>query len=85
VATVRQRPIGPRSRPRSRGHRCRAGVEALEPAHEERENGERATVGGADGGGKKTEEALTGVDTGSSGSGSVQAAWGGSSSGSGRR
>jgi hypothetical protein len=59
VATVRQRPIGPRSRPRSRGHRRRAGVEALEPARE-RGNGERATVGGADGGGKKTEEALTG-------------------------
>jgi hypothetical protein len=37
---------------------CRG--EALEPAHEERGNGERATVGGADGGGKKTEEALTG-------------------------
>jgi hypothetical protein len=57
---VRQRPVRPRSRPRSRGHRRRAGVEALEPAHEERGNGERATVGGADGGGKKTEEALTG-------------------------
>jgi hypothetical protein len=27
--------------------------EALESAHEERGNGERATVGGADGGGKK--------------------------------
>jgi hypothetical protein len=37
---------------------CRG--EALEPAHEERGNGEKATVGGADGGGKKTEEALTG-------------------------
>jgi hypothetical protein len=36
---------------------CRG--KALEPAHEERGNGERATVGGADGGGKKTEEALT--------------------------
>jgi hypothetical protein len=32
----------------------------VKPAHEERGNGERATVGGADGGGKKTEEALTG-------------------------
>jgi hypothetical protein len=52
VATVRQRPIGSRSRPQSRGHRCRVGVEALEPAHEERRNGERATVGGADGGRK---------------------------------
>jgi hypothetical protein len=30
---------------------CRG--EALEPAHKERGNGERATVGGADGGGKK--------------------------------
>jgi hypothetical protein len=57
---VQQRPIGPRSRPQSRGHRRRARVEALELAHEERGNGERATVGGADGGGKKTEEALTG-------------------------
>jgi hypothetical protein len=96
------RPVGPRSRPRSRAHRRRAGVEdnprcpicrrcpptcrvagaggdestsrrrrscstrtrsalrvvpcreeALEPAHEERGNDERATVGGADGGGKK--------------------------------
>jgi hypothetical protein len=37
---------------------CRG--EALEPAHEERGNSEWATVGGADGGGKKTEEALTG-------------------------
>jgi hypothetical protein len=37
---------------------CRG--EALEPAHEERGNGERATVDGADGGGKKTEDALTG-------------------------
>jgi hypothetical protein len=37
---------------------CRG--EALEPAHEERRNGERATVGGADGGGKKIEEVLTG-------------------------
>jgi hypothetical protein len=34
--------------------------EALEPAHEERGNGDRATVGGADGGGKKTVEALIG-------------------------
>jgi hypothetical protein len=59
--------------------------EALEPAHEERGNGERATVGGADGGGKKQRRRSPGVDTGSSGSGSVQAAWGGSSSGSGRR
>jgi hypothetical protein len=57
---VRQRPIEPRSRPRSRGHRRRAGVEALEPAHEERGNGETATIGGADGGGKKIEEVLTG-------------------------
>jgi hypothetical protein len=37
---------------------CRG--EALEPAHEERGNGERATVGGVDGVGKKIEEALTG-------------------------
>jgi hypothetical protein len=59
VATVRQRPVGPRSRPRSHGHRRRDRVEALEPAHEERGNGERATVGGADGGGK-TEEVFTG-------------------------
>jgi hypothetical protein len=85
VATVRQRPVGPRSRPRSRGHRRRAGLEALEPAHEERGNGERATIGGADGGEKKQRRRSPGVDTGSSGSGSVQAAWGGSSSGSGRR
>jgi hypothetical protein len=62
---------------------CRG--EALEPAHEERGNGERATVGGADGGGKKQRRRSPGVDTGSSGSGSVQAVWGGSSSGSGRR
>jgi hypothetical protein len=34
--------------------------EALEPAHEERGDGERAIVGGADGGGKKIEEALIG-------------------------
>jgi hypothetical protein len=82
---VRQRPIGPRSRPRSRGHHRRAGVEALEPAHEERGNGERATVGGADGRGKKQRRRSPRVDTGSSGSGSVQAAWGGLNSGSGRR
>jgi hypothetical protein len=60
-------------------------VEALEPAHKERGNDERATVGGADGGGKKQRRRSLGVDTGSSGSGSVQAVWGGSSSGSGRR
>jgi hypothetical protein len=62
---------------------CRG--EALEPAHEERGNGERATVGGADGGEKKQRRRSPGVDTGSLGSGSVQAARGGSSSGSGRR
>jgi hypothetical protein len=62
---------------------CRG--EALEPAHEERGNGERATIGGADGGEKKQRRRSPGVDTGSSGSSSVQAAWGGSSSGSGRR
>jgi hypothetical protein len=85
VVTVRQRPIGPRSSPRSRGHRHCAGVEALEPVHEERGNNERATVGGADGGGKKQRRRSLEVDMGSSGSGSVQAAWGGSSSGSERR
>jgi hypothetical protein len=37
-------------------------VEALEPAHEERGNGERATVGGADGGGKKQRRRSPGVD-----------------------
>jgi hypothetical protein len=62
---------------------CRG--EALEPAHEERGNGERATVGGADGGGKKQRRHSSRVDTGSSGSGSVQAARGGLSSSSERR
>jgi hypothetical protein len=59
--------------------------EALEPAHEERGNGERATIGGAMEKEKKQRRRSPGVDTGRLGSGSVQAAWGGLSSGSGRR